>query len=176
MTFQHVLDEASSNIGVGRRLRGAVAQHHIIHHRERGHQLGPGTLREQWMRRIGYFHHQQPPGFPLLAESAYMSRKQRIEGARDPTCGTVLHPLVQFMERDYFRSCIQKQSLTVTCPPHPGLVKPGFPFFEVFPSASPADPSVLIFSIRMLCATCLALLASILPTATPRFLKLEGYE
>ena len=43
-----------------------------------------------------------------------MFSEQRIEVAGYPGGGTALQPLLDFVERDYLRSGIQKQSLTVT--------------------------------------------------------------
>jgi hypothetical protein len=44
-----------------------------------------------------------------------MFGEQRIEVAGEMVRGTALQPLLEFMERDYLGSCVQKQSLAVTC-------------------------------------------------------------
>jgi hypothetical protein len=66
------------------------------------------------LRRIRYFHHQQVPWLPRPRKSLDMFRQQWIEVTGYPGGGTALQPLLDFVERDYFRSGIQKQSLTVT--------------------------------------------------------------
>ena len=44
-----------------------------------------------------------------------MFGEQRIEMSGYPTGGMILQPLLNFVERNNFRSSVQKQSLAVTC-------------------------------------------------------------
>jgi hypothetical protein len=110
--LEYVFDETSADIGV--KARALIAQHHQVHHRQGRHQFGPRALAQQGLRRIGHFHQQQPPGLPYLGQPPDMFRQQRIEMTGYPRRYPVPQPLVEFVERDYLCSCIQKQSLTVT--------------------------------------------------------------
>jgi hypothetical protein len=81
VTLQDMFDKTFSDIAIhGRsRARIAVAQHHVIHHRERSHQFGSRPLCQQWPAWIRYLHHQRLSWLPLLGEPAHMFSQQRIE-------------------------------------------------------------------------------------------------
>jgi hypothetical protein len=110
--LEYVFDKPSAHIGV--KARALIAQHHQVHHRQGRHQFRPRALAKQWLRRICHFHQQQPPWLPCLGQPPDMFRQQRIEMTGYPRWYPVLKPLVEFVERDYLCSCVQKQSLTVT--------------------------------------------------------------
>jgi hypothetical protein len=112
MTFKHVIDEALGEIRVGRGL--AVAKDDVIDHREGSHQLGSGALGQKGLGGIRNFDHQQSPRLAHPAQTPNVLGEQRIEMAGYPLGGVILQPLFKFVERDDFRSGVQKQSLTVT--------------------------------------------------------------
>jgi len=113
MTLDHVVDEAPGEIRVGSRLVGA--KHHVVDHRQGSHQFSSGALGQQRAGRIGDFDHQQAAGLARLPQEPNMFREQRIEIAGYPADGVILQPLLDLVERDDFRSGVQKQSLTVMC-------------------------------------------------------------
>ena len=113
MPLQHVVDEALGEIRV--RSAAAVAAHNVIHDRQGRHQLGSRALGQQRAGRIRDFDHQQAARLARLPQTTDMFSEQRIEMAGYPSGGVILQPLLDLVERDDFRSRVQKQSLTVTC-------------------------------------------------------------
>jgi hypothetical protein len=113
MTFKYVVDETLSDVRVGR--GPSVAEDDVIDHRQGSHQLGSGTLGQQRPCGIRDFDHQQAARFARLPQEPDMFSEQRIEVAGYPSGGVILQPLLDFVERDDFRSGVQKQSLTVMC-------------------------------------------------------------
>jgi hypothetical protein len=113
MAREYVIDEALGDIRVGRGL--SIAKDDIIDHRQGSHQLGPRTLGQQRPGGIGNFDHQQAARLARLSQTPNMFSQERIEMAGYPSGGVILQPLLDLVERDDFRSGIQKQSLTVMC-------------------------------------------------------------
>ena len=81
MAVQHVFDEALREPRVGRDLRGRlpVRQDHVVHHRQRGHQLRASALSQQRLGWIRDFHHQQLSRCYKLTKQADVLGEQRIE-------------------------------------------------------------------------------------------------
>jgi|HubBroStandDraft_1064217.scaffolds.fasta_scaffold433989_1 hypothetical protein len=121
MTFEYVIDEALGKLRVGsgaaRRFAGelSVAKDDVINHRQGRHQLGSSALGQQRPGGIRDFDHHQTARLTRPPQEPNMFREQRIEVAGYPPGGTILQPLLDFVERDDFRSSVQKQSLTVMC-------------------------------------------------------------
>ena len=117
MPLDHMLDEAFGEMGVewGGVGRLAVLQHDVIHGGERGDEFGPRALGQQGVIGVGDFDHQRAAGLARLAQEFDMFGEERVKVAGDPLCGLMVEPLAEFVERDDFRSGIQKQSLTAAC-------------------------------------------------------------
>ena len=108
MALEHVLDEALRKVLVGdsgmRRL--PILENHIIHYIEGRDQFGASALREQWLLGICDFDDKEGSRRTGLSQKLDVLRQQWIEMAGYPARVLMLQPLLDFVERNDFRSLL----------------------------------------------------------------------